>query len=1472
MARAARPSIKFVMSGQLRPPETAAVARDAARASFSAGLPRGKVKQSVRVVAHRGEGADIRLAATPGEDVVVLHIAGGPALVLHPEHARDVLLAQSGGGGSRGGERPNELARGEVRVPVSLQWKGLPRPSQRGARRAALENVLVSAIDIVTGVGKDSAADFAASEVVRRVDSQVDPGLYQLSPESLPKLKGTASPLSQLGAPDGKPLLVLVHGTFCETSGTFGKLWLQHPERVKAVFDHYERRVFGFEHPTLGVGPIENALALANACAPGTCLHLVTHSRGGLVAEVLARVCANAHLGTNDFAFFKGTPYRAQREALRALGEIAAQRKIRIERVVRVACPSRGTLLASKRLDAYVSVLKWALELAGVPVAPAIVDFLGEVARRRTDPELLPGLAAQIPDGPLLRWLYAADAAIPGELRVIAGDIEGDSVVSWLKTLLSDAFFWTDNDLVVQTRSMYSGPARAEGATFLFDHGPNVSHFNYFGNERTAAAVVNALVQDRPEGFRAIGPSAWAGNSPAGDRAAPQKAGKRTPANARPAAVPVRAVLEISVINGDLLFVPQPLMLGHYASLRLTGTEHVVDTLLGGAMSTSLGAGVYPNAPGEHQIFVNTGVNRDNPLQLPRPEAAIVVGLGEEGKLRPAELALAVCRAVIGWSQRLTENPGGAPAVFEIASTLIGSGGVDVAVAQAALLIAQGVRDANERLAETRWPIVGHLHFVELYLDRACEVWRTLQAQVEAAPGDFVVAETVRAGPGALPRLLDSGYRGADYDFISAVTQETRSGEAFIAYTLDTKRARTEVRAQAAQSQLLRQLVTSASADRSDDTDIGRTLFRLLVPREMEPFLAGTTDMQLEVDGGTAGIPWELLDSDTPGGGHSRPWAIRAKLLRKLRIADFRADVADAPADASALVIGEPACDPKLYPRLPGARDEARAVAECLGGAAALGAGRVTSLVSPDDSDRLGPDARTVVEALLGHDWRIVHIAGHGAPPELLGPTPRKEGDPAQKVGNPRGVVLSDGTYLGPREIRNMRVVPELVFVNCCHLAARSAAQVLAEDATGVATPDRARFAAGVAEELIKIGVRCVVAAGWAIDDAAASEFAVHLYGALIRGRRFIDAVAEAREAAFAMGGNTWAAYQCYGDPDWRFVRNVRDAQRPVTSLAEEFAGVAEAKGLALALETLAVRSKYQKAAVQDQRTKILHLEARFATRWRHIGEVAEAFGRAWDAAGDRPTAIGWYAQALGANDGTASLKVVEQLGNLRARQALAIADRRRARGEIAAALRILEQATALHSTIERESLCGSAWKRLAMLEAAARRPKDEAKAIQKMKIHYGRAEALARADNNPQLFYPALNRMAAELAVDAGKPRWRKFDRAAVDDARASLVAKARDDPDFWCVVGLTELRIYVAIADRKLADELDIILGELDDLYARVSAPSEWSSVFDQLRFVLPKYAARASAAEKKAVATLTTHLAGYGSYSPEQSSPAD
>ena len=73
---------------------------------------------------------------------------------------------------------------------------------------------------------------------------------------------------------------------------------------------------------------------------------------------------------------------------------------------------------------------------------------------------------------------------------------------------------------------------------------------------------------------------------------------------------------------------------------------------------------------------------------------------------------------------------------------------------------------------------------------------------------------------------------------------------------------------------------------------------------------------------------------------------------------------------------------------------------------------------------------------------------------------------------NPQSIVLSNDTFFGWREIRAMQAVPELVFVNCCHLGAFDSNQLLTRSAQ-----ERTRFAVGVAEELIAIGVRCVVAA-----------------------------------------------------------------------------------------------------------------------------------------------------------------------------------------------------------------------------------------------------------------------------------------------------------------------------------------------------------------------------------------------------------
>jgi hypothetical protein len=55
--------------------------------------------------------------------------------------------------------------------------------------------------------------------------------------------------------------------------------------------------------------------------------------------------------------------------------------------------------------------------------------------------------------------------------------------------------------------------------------------------------------------------------------------------------------------------------------------------------------------------------------------------------------------------------------------------------------------------------------------------------------------------------------------------------------------------------------------------------------------------------------------------------------------------------------------------------------------------------------------------------WRIIHIAGHGEPPIKTA---------TERTAWRRPV---RGLFLGTQEINALRVIPELVFVNCCHLA-----------------------------------------------------------------------------------------------------------------------------------------------------------------------------------------------------------------------------------------------------------------------------------------------------------------------------------------------------------------------------------------------------------------------------------------------------
>ena len=146
-------------------------------------------------------------------------------------------------------------------------------------------------------------------------------------------------------------------------------------------------------------------------------------------------------------------------------------------------------------------------------------------------------------------------------------------------------------------------------------------------------------------------------------------------------------------------------------------------------------------------------------------------------------------------------------------------------------------------------------------------------------------------------------------------------------------------------------------------------------------------------------------------------------------------------------------------------------------------------------------DIVTLQNALFG-DHQFLHIASHGVfEPDRPGRT---------------GAVLSSTSMLTVDHVREFARVPDVVFLNCCSLGRIG----------------MSRMAAGLAREFMAIGTRAVVAAGWSVDDVAARAFAVTFYRELLGGRPLGDAVARARLACAQAGrGQTWAAYQCYGDP-----------------------------------------------------------------------------------------------------------------------------------------------------------------------------------------------------------------------------------------------------------------------------------------------------------------------------------------------------
>src|SRR5690606_8974403 len=124
-------------------------------------------------------------------------------------------------------------------------------------------------------------------------------------------------------ASGSQPILVLLHGTASSTAGSFGGLGsAAHRVALERLFHFYDDRVYALEHRTLSVSPIENAVDLVKALPERATVHLLSHSRGGLIGELVCRgntPTGEAAFTDEDLAIFARAADESQGEPKRAL-------------------------------------------------------------------------------------------------------------------------------------------------------------------------------------------------------------------------------------------------------------------------------------------------------------------------------------------------------------------------------------------------------------------------------------------------------------------------------------------------------------------------------------------------------------------------------------------------------------------------------------------------------------------------------------------------------------------------------------------------------------------------------------------------------------------------------------------------------------------------------------------------------------------------------------------------------------------------------------------------------------------------------------------------------------------------------------------------------------------------------------------------------------------------------------------------
>jgi len=893
-----------------------------------------------------------------------------------------------------------------------------------------------------------------------------------------------------------------------------------------------------------------------------------------------------------------------------------------------------------------------------------------------------------------------------------------------------------------------------------------------------------------------------------------------------PPAKPVR----VSVAHGNLSFCDDPVAVGHYEGDSLYSAEKALDHHLNGRLNARHVLGLYPGPEGTVEVVLND--------RGEKPGGAIIVGLGKAGELSPFKLTQAFAMALREYGIKAVENDRVEDGEIRISTLLIGSGGMGLTVKNSVDAILNGVLQANksfDQLADVKQER-GHLdynvriaevRFIELFKDHAILAARALEPFLDKE--EFAInpmLQTMRGGWKRIAYEEPAGWWNRIYIRASEQDDDT------LIFSVPTDRARAEESRLGVQRNNVDSLIAQSVRNPNWDERLATAMFELMIPNRLKGSFKDMNDVLFVMDEQAASYPWELLYDRRMG--KDVPIVVQVGMIRQFITGTFQENVMDVK-NKNVLVVGNPADTPEVFADLPGAEQEAVLVAAKFE--------QNGYQVQPS----INSDSSAIMIDLFSKDYRVLHLAGHGVYKY------RHQDSPGETPREVTGMVLGNGVFLTANEIRNKMNIPELVFINCCHLGVLSDRNEA--DLTG--QNEFNKFAASLSRELIEMGVKAVVAAGWAVDDAAALSFAEVFYDHLLRGYRFGEAIKAARAEIYEQHGdrtNTWAAYQCYGDPAYRLVVKTEDGQR----WKERFVDVEEAiTRIDQLYERATTASALGITALKEDLNHLVKDIQEDHPGWLDDPRLLEAFGKALAEVFMFEEAVRFYDLAIKNSKSSASIKAVEQSANCHIRLAVQKFEQEpdkytESKQEIEDNIETLTRLmTTLAETPERLSMVGGGYKRLALI--ASSKPSNVCnRALEQMEGYYRRAWALTKErakDKKPLDPYPLANALVARFAylVRLGDEQKAADERGKLkqDKDEAERLAKAleADKPEsFWAAVGRADIKLldslveYLSPRKNRLPEEMH---RQLVDAYRKAwkqyGSTRELNSVSEQYAFLV-------------------------------------